>query len=388
MRKVLLYSLLLVTGLALSQVLPARAGELSDRLRQVVNLLTLVTLSFIMIHVGFEFELDRGRLRSYLADFGVAASAAMLPWIFCSLYFLFAMAPARDFDGWKDSFLTGCFAAPTSAGILFAMLAAAGLSSTWVFAKARVLAIFDDLVTVLLLIPLKMMVVGAHWQLGVIALVIAALLWVAGSFLHRLRIPISWPWILAYSILLVGVSEAVYLASLQIDSVVPIHIEVLLPAFVLGCVLARPTGCDPHIDDAREGHQEGPTSPAEQRVSSFVSGLFMVLVGLSMPPLMSLAASTGWGLIAWHTLAITLLSNAGKMFPLLCYRGVAGFKERLALCLGMWPRGEVGAGVLILSLGYGIGGAPVAVATLSLAINLVGTGLFIAAVKKLLRSTS
>ncbi len=59
---------------------------------------------------------------------------------------------------------------------------------------------------------------------------------------------------------------------------------------------------------------------------------------------------------------------------------------RLALCIGMWPRGEVGAGVLILSLGYGITGPSIAVGTLSLALNLVATGLFIAAVKKLLRS--
>jgi thiol:disulfide interchange protein len=49
----------------------------------------------------------------------------------------------------------------------------------------------------------------------------------------------------------------------------------------------------------------------------------------------------------------------------------------------MWPRGEVGAGVLILSLGYGIGGPLIVVAALSLALNLVLTGAFIAIVKKL-----
>ena len=389
MKKVLIYSLLLVIGLVLSQVLPAQAGEGSDHFREGVSLLTLLCLSFIMVHVGFEFDLDRDRVGSYLADFGISASAALLPWIFCSLYFLLVMGPpgaARSFTAWRDSLITGCSAAPTSAGILFAMLAAAGLSTTWLFRKARVLAIFDDLVTVLLLIPLKMMVVGARWQLAAIALVIAALLWLAWSFLHRLRLPIGWPWIVAYAVLIVLASEAIYLASLRIDAVVPIHIEVLLPSFVLGCILARPEGSDAHTDDAREGHQEGPASPVEQRVASIVSGLFMILVGLSMPPLLRLAQSAGWGLIALHTLLVTLLANAGKMFPLLCYRGEATFKERLALCLGMWPRGEVGAGVLILSLGYGIAGAPVAVATLSLAVNLVGTGLFIAAVKKLLRA--
>jgi len=43
------------------------------------------------------------------------------------------------------------------------MLAAAGLSATWMFRKARILAIFDDLDTVLLMIPLKMMMLGVRW---------------------------------------------------------------------------------------------------------------------------------------------------------------------------------------------------------------------------------
>ena len=40
------------------------------------------------------------------------------------------------------------------------MLAAAGLSATWLFRKARILAIFNDLDTVLLMIPLKMLMIG------------------------------------------------------------------------------------------------------------------------------------------------------------------------------------------------------------------------------------
>jgi hypothetical protein len=52
----------------------------------------------------------------------------------------------------------------------------------------------------------------------------------------------------------------------------------------------------------------------------------------------------------------------------------------------MWPRGEVGAGVLIISLGYGIGGDMVTVAALSLALNLLFTGVFIIIVKRLLGS--
>lgn len=130
----------------------------------------------------------------------------------------------------------------------------------------------------------------------------------------------------------------------------PVHIEVLLPAFVLGCMLARPEGVDPHADDAREGHQEGPASANEQRMAFLVSAFFMVLVGLSMPLLSGLVESSGWGTILVHVLLITVLANLGKMIPLLCYRREASLRERLALCIGMWPRGEVGAGVLILSL--------------------------------------
>ena len=79
--------------------------------------------------------------------------------------------------------LAGRFAAPTSAGVLFSMLAAAGLGATWLFRKARILAIFDDLDTVLLMIPLKMLMVGLAWQLGLTAIVHGYTLW----SLHRER---------------------------------------------------------------------------------------------------------------------------------------------------------------------------------------------------------
>jgi Kef-type K+ transport system membrane component KefB len=169
------------------------------------------------------------------------------------------------------------------------------------------------------------------------------------------------------------------------NDVVPIHIEVLLPAFVLGCMMARPEGHDPHSDDAREGHQEGPESPQEQKVTTVISAAFMVLVGLSMPVI---AIGEGnWQTIAIHVLVITALANLGKMFPLFVYRKEAHWRERLAICIGMWPRGEVGAGVLIISLGYGIAGQIVAVAALSLALNILLTGVFIIIVKRLLASS-
>lgn len=126
--------------------------------------------------------------------------------------------------------------------------------------------------------------------------------------------------------------------------------------------------------------------------------VFMVLVGLSMPPLFAevsavaqSAAATisasqpmpSWGMIGLHVLVLTAIGNLGKMFPLVCYRQEAHWKERLALCIGLWPRGEVGAGVLILSLSYGIGGPLVTVAMLCLALNLILTGGFILIGKRL-----
>jgi Kef-type K+ transport system membrane component KefB len=389
MNKVLAYSLLLIAGLVGSQLVPDLLGEAWPAASLVIRLGTMVALAFIMIHVGYEFEVDRSRSKELLVDYGIAATAAAFPWIFVSAYFVLVLGPpgaGSDLESWKPALLAGRFAAPTSAGVLFSMLAAAGLSATWVFRKARVLAIFDDLDTVLLMIPLKMLIVGVRWQMAVIIVIMFAQLIIAWRFFRRLRASVRWPAVLAYAGVIVAVSEAIYQGSKLVDDVVPIHIEVLLPAFVLGCLLARPAGADPHRDDAREGHQEGPEDESEQRVASIVSAVFMVLVGLSMPTLATLmtVSSPSWAAIGLHVLLVTAVANLGKMFPLFVYRREASWRERLAVSIGMWPRGEVGAGVLILSVGYGIGGPMIVVAALSLALNLVLTGAFIAIVKKLL----
>jgi len=399
MGKVALFSLLLIVGLAGSQVLPAVIGPGYGVVAQLVKLFTMVALSFIMIHVGYEFEIDKRKLGDYGWDYVVAMTAAAFPWIFVTLYFVFVLLPETtwgQWDAWKETLLAGRFAAPTSAGVLFSMLAAAGLSATWLFHKARVLAIFDDLDTVLLMIPLKMLMVGFEWQLGVSVFVMIALLWLAWRYLHQWAIPTSWPWVMSYSVAIVAIAELILLGSIRIDDQVPIHLEVLLPAFVLGCMMRRPSGTDPHLDDGRVGHQEGPESAHEQRVATLVSAAFMVLVGLSLPSLLTPAPVTtdsvtasqppiGWGAIALHVLAITVIANLGKMFPAFCYRREAHWRERLAVAIGMWPRGEVGAGVLVISLAYGIGGPVVTVAMLSLTLNLVLTGVFIWMVRRLLR---
>ncbi|MGD2271658.1 MAG: hypothetical protein PVI06_14740 [Desulfobacterales bacterium] len=432
MRKVLLYSALLVLGLIFSQFLPALFGKAHDGIAGTIRVLTMTGLAFIMIHVGFEFHIDKTKLEKYGWDYLIAFTAASFPWILVTGYFIFVMLPQEvwtEFGAWKETLLAGRFAAPTSAGVLFSMLAAAGLGATWLFRKARILAIFDDLDTVLLMIPLKMLMVGIAWQLGLIVVLMAALLFIAYIWLHRVKMPVSWFWVLIYSAVIVGVSEFLYAGSKLIDPSVPIHIEVLLPAFVIGC-LARPSSALPNADPETIEHElHGLLErPAEQRASVAVSAAFMVLVGLSMPvifggPDMQHPAPTdaslhaaapgsavddpslhggkeedkftttvtasqpglGWGMLAFHVLIVTILSNLGKMMPTICYRNEAHWRHRLALAVGMWPRGEVGAGVLVLSLSYGIGGPIVTVAMLSLALNLVLTGVFILIVKKLIK---
>jgi Kef-type K+ transport system membrane component KefB len=147
----------------------------------------------------------------------------------------------------------------------------------------------------------------------------------------------------------------------------------------------------------------GPETPGEQRVATLIAATFMFLVGLSLPPfaadsadaataaLQSVSAAEPplpWGVMAGHVLVLTVLANVGKMVPAFSYQREAHWRERLALAVGMWPRGEVGAGVLIVSLGCGLGGPMITAAMLSLALNLVMTGAFILLVKWLVAGES
>lgn len=371
MTKVLNYSLLLVVGLVCSQFLRG-FGE------DWIQLGTMFCLSFIMIHVGYEFEIDRENTRQYGWDYLVAATAAMFPWLFCAGYFIWVL----DTNSWSEALLMARFSSPTSAGVVFSMLAAAGLSATWVFRKARVLAIFDEIDAILIIIFIKMIMVGMKWQLGIMIVVIILLLWMAWRYEHSWRLPTSWPWVMLYAALISGLCEIIYLASKVNNHVVPLQLEVLLPAFVLGCMLARPSGHNPHIDDYREGHQEGPEESDEQCVSTIVASCFMVLVGLSMPQIQF--DTIDWIFILPHVLFVTLLSNLGKMYPYIYYRKQKTLRERLALSIAMFPRGEAGAGVLLLSVGYGFNGVVLTVTILALTFDLLLTGVYITAVKKLI----
>lgn len=400
MKKVVLFSLLLVFGLIFSQLLIFVDVESRQWIEILVKNLALIFLAFIMIHVGLEFTIERSNLKQYGWDYFVAFTAASLPWIFCALYFVYFFqhkSGVSHFDIWTDALLLARFAAPTSAGVLFTMMAAAGLEETWVYKKARVLAIFDDLDTIILLIPIKMMIVGFKWEAIALLSIILALIYLAWKKMHSLKWPIHWYWMLLYSIAIAALTEGIYFLTVYLEDVSPTQLEILLPAFVFGCVLAFPN----RMKSVHRFFQR----PVEKRVKLLVGATFIFLVGLSMP-IIEITQETSpsepgnlefleykigalsVGAVLWHVLVITFLSNLGKLFPLFCYRKEVGWKERLALSLGMCPRGEVGAGIIILALELvtHLDPALIVIAMLSLALNLILTGPLIMLIKKLLTS--
>ena len=157
MRKVLSFSLFLMLGLVASQLLPGALGTAYPGFKATADTLLYICLGFIMINVGREFEIDKSRWRSYTADYFIAMATAALPWLLIVLYYIFVLLPSdlwTDSAAWKENLLLSRFAAPTSAGILFTMLAALSLKNSWIYRKIQVLAIFDDLDTILLMIPL------------------------------------------------------------------------------------------------------------------------------------------------------------------------------------------------------------------------------------------
>ena len=385
MRKVLSFSAFLMAGLFVSQYLPVWAGGNYNAVKAVSNVLLYVCLSFIMSNVGREFEVDKSRWQTYAKDYGVAMATAAMPWFLIAIYYVFVLLPPEywnSWEAWKENLLLSRFAAPTSAGILFTMLAAIGLKTSWVYKKIQVLAIFDDLDTILLMIPLQIMMIGLRWQLLVIVFIVFLLLSFGWKQLGKYDWRQDWKAILVYSAVVFACTQAVYLISKHLyGEAGSIHIEVLLPAFVLGMVMK---------------HKEHDT-PAERKVSTGISFLFMFLVGMSMPRFLGVdfaEASLGqhsvtgsqemmsWGIIMLHVLIVSLLSNIGKLFPVFFYKD-RKFSERLALSIGMFTRGEVGAGVIFIALGYSLGGPALIISVLTIVLNLILTGIFVLWVKKL-----
>lgn len=386
MKKVLSFSAMLMLGLLLSQLLPGALGANYEITRGAIEVLLGVCLAFIMINVGREFEVDKSNLKSYAKDYLVAMLAAAMPWLLIAAYYIFVLMPSdwcTNGAVWKESLLLSRFAAPTSAGILFTMLAAIGLQKSWIYKKIQVLAIFDDLDTILLMIPLQIAMIGMQWQMGVILVVVILLLWIGWKKMSSYSLRSDWMSLLLYSVLVYGATYVIYILTDHFfGEEGSVHIEVLLPAFVLGMVMKH-TSHGTKSDD---------------RAASFISLLFMLLVGMSMPlihvdavpetstSMIATLPMPGWGTIALHVVIVSLLSNVGKLTPMLFYRNHS-LKERLALSIGMFTRGEVGAGVIFIALGYHIGGPILLISVLTLVLNLILTGGFVVIVKRLALSS-
>ena len=383
MKKIILFSIFLIIGLIGSQTIPTFLNpEAFGILKSFFDVMLYICLAFIMINVGREFELDKTRWKSYTEDYFIAMATAAVPWLLICVYFIFLLPPEvrTSWDSWKETLLLSRFAAPTSAGILFTMLAAAGLKKSWVFQKTRVLAIFDDLDTILLMVPLQILMIGMKWQLGVVVLFVFLCLYFGWTKLNKYKMSQDWTSILGYATVLVFFFQGLYMvtkACFGADSA--IHIEILLPAFILGMVMKT-----------REDHSQG-----FEIASNVISYMFMLLVGLSAPLFIGVdfSATAGdcmigcvgdmsWGEIGFHVLITTALSNIGKLLPVFFYRD-RSLTERLALSIGMFTRGEVGAGIVFIALGYGLGGPLLAIALLTILTNLILTGFFVLLVKHL-----
>ncbi len=389
MKKVLSFSVFLLVGLAVSQVLPFIAGDATRSVKVVTDIFLYICLAFIMINVGREFEIDKSRWKSYALDYFVAMVAAAMPWLLIALYYIFVLFPSTQWgsgDLWKETLLISRFAAPTSAGILFTMLAALKLKSSWMYKKIQVLAIFDDLDTILLMIPLQVFMIGMKWQMAVILTVVIFLLVFGWKQMGRYGMRQDWKAILGYSVIVIVFTQGIYhISEYFLGPHEGIHIEVLLPAFVLGMVM-KPQ----HIE-----------SKTEEKVSTAISYFFMFLVGVSMPQFIGLDMNSqptnpdsvtaslpmmSWGMIAVHVVVVSLLSNIGKLMPLAFYRD-RKFSERLALSIGMFTRGEVGAGVIFIAISYNLGGPLLLISVLTIVLNLILTGGFVMLVKKLALKT-
>merc|ERR1719237_163058 len=283
-----------------------------------------------MFHVGLEFEVEKAKGCAYVTvDILVSVASAFLAWGLCVAWFIIALpfAPCYGFeDKLKDSVLTAHFSASTSAGVLFSMLAAANLSSSWTYRKARVLAIFDDLATIISIIPVKVLYIGLEWSMAVQFSLMAACLILAFAGTHKLPIPYIWPAVLGYAAFPAITSESVYVLSVEVlhkYNFEDIHIEVMLPAFAFGCAAKVSHGAHGHSEPSKEGDKipspskdimldaaatgavvpesvanaatlnkrKHPkkkkdaclTAKAESTVHLVLSAIFMVFVGLSMP---------------------------------------------------------------------------------------------------------
>ena len=86
MKKIFSFSLLLILGLVASQILPGMLGESYPAFRAGATTFLYVCLSFIMINVGREFEIDKKRWRSYAEDYFIAMATYLGCSSLCTMF--------------------------------------------------------------------------------------------------------------------------------------------------------------------------------------------------------------------------------------------------------------------------------------------------------------
>jgi hypothetical protein len=186
---------------------------------------------------------------------------------------------------------------------------------------------------VLLMFPLKMMLIG--FGPGLLILILAVVGFLAATYfcIHWLEVPTSNGWIALYALF-------VWLATYGFDYATDLHLEVLVPAFALGCVIKSD-----HLHGSAEYAAVLPRSDVSKidvqaLLDWAIKGGFMLLAGMALPPITLGEMSVV--IVAAHVVLITIVSNIGKCVPLLVYPEEATARERLALSIGMFPRGEGG----------------------------------------------
>ena len=88
------------------------------------------------------------------------------------------------------------------------------------------------------MIPLQIMMIGLRWQLIIVVVIVFLLLSIGWQRLNKYDWRQDWKAILFYSMIIFLATQILYLGSKELyGDEGSIHIEVLLPAFVLGMIM-------------------------------------------------------------------------------------------------------------------------------------------------------
>ena len=105
----IVFTINLLVGLTLSQLIGSWfEPEAYAAWRTMIKICTMFCLSYIMIHVGYEFDIDKTQLGAYGKDYLIAMTAAGFPWLFVAGWFIFVLPHPLP---WDDALVAARFAA-------------------------------------------------------------------------------------------------------------------------------------------------------------------------------------------------------------------------------------------------------------------------------------